>query len=210
MCIADKLVQDKFKSSSPIENRVSGIINSLTTSKTPHVTHTPTLTGGIGADELQRFYTNYFVASNPPSLRLRLISRTVGVDRVVDELYVSFQHSQVMPWILPGIPATSKTVEVVMVSIVCIRGGKLYHEHVYWDQASVLVQVGLLDPKAVPESMKREGVVRLPVVGREAARGILGGSNGKEAAENELISGSMKEVVASVEAIHHGKDNVRK
>jgi hypothetical protein len=119
---------------------------------------------------------------------MRLLSRTIGADRVVDELYISFKHSQDMPWILPGIPVTNKDVEVIVVSIVCVRGGKLYHEHVYWDQAAVLVQVGLLDPKLVPEEMEDKGVSRLPVVGREAARRILNdGSGGK--ARNELIPG---------------------
>ena len=216
VCSADSKVLDQFygqttsKSSSSVENRVSGIINTLTTSKKPHVTHMPTLTGGIGAEELRCFYADYFIPSNPPSLRLRLLSRTVGVDRVVDELYVSFQHSQVMSWILPGIPATNNMVEVVVVSIVCMRGGKLYHEHVYWDQASVLVQVGLLDPKMVPESMKKEGVRSLPVVGREAARSILDGSDREEEARNALIPGLGKKASAGVKAVDQVEDESRK
>jgi hypothetical protein len=116
---------------------------------------------------------------------MRLLSRTVGADRVVDELHMSFKHSQAMPWILPGIPATNKQVEVVVVSIVSIRGGKLSSEHVYWDQASVLLQVGLLDPKLVSEGMKGQGVQRLPVTGREAARRVLDGVDGKPL--NELV-----------------------
>lgn len=72
---------------------------------------------------------------------------------------------------LPGVPATNKRVEIILVSIVSLRGGRLYSEHVYWDQASVLVQVGLLDPKLLPNGV--QGVDRLPVVGREAARRIL-------------------------------------
>lgn len=98
-----------------------------------------------------------------------------------------FKHSQPMPWILPGVPATNQQVEVIVVSIVCVRGGKLYSEHVYWDQASVLLQVGLLDPKLIPEKMKAEGINRLPIVGREAARRILDGSDGKMM--NELVPG---------------------
>ena len=132
--------------------------------------------------------------SSPPT---RLTShapplpRTIRAAGVVDELHVSFKHSQDMPS-YPEIPATDKDVEVIIVSIVCVRGGKLYHEHVYWDQAAVLVQVGLLDPKLVPEEMKGKGVSRLPVVGREAARRILNdGSGGK--ARNELIPGWHKE-----------------
>ena len=37
-----------------------------------------------------------------------------------------------------------------MLAVVCFRGDKLYNEHIYWDQASVLVQIGLLDPTGLP------------------------------------------------------------
>lgn len=74
---------------------------------------------------------------------------------------------------LPEVPPTNELVEVPVVSIVSIRGGKLYHEQLYWDQASVLVQIGLLDPKLVPDNMKRRGLRRLPIVGKEAAEKVL-------------------------------------
>jgi hypothetical protein len=145
----------------------------------PYVNHVPTMTGGIGYDQLHRFYKDFFIPSNPPDMRIRLLSRTVGVNRIVDEMYLSFTHSTDVPWMLPGIPPTDKKVEVVLVSVVCIRGGKLYHEHIHWDQASVLVQVGLLDSKLIPKGFKtkEEGrekeVKQLPVSGREAARKVL-------------------------------------
>lgn len=139
--------------------------------KTPSVTYTPTISGGIGKKSLRHFYEHYFIGKLPPSMRLRLLSRTTGSDRIVDELYVSYEHTQEVPWMLPGVPATNKRVEIILVSIVSLRGGRLYSEHVYWDQASVLVQVGLLDPKLLPNGV--QGVDRLPVVGREAARRIL-------------------------------------
>ena len=156
----------------------------------PYVNHVPTMTGGIGYDQLRRFYADFFIPSNPPDMRIRLLSRTVGVDRVVDEMLLSFTHTTDIPWMLPGIPPTDKKVEVVLVSVVCIRGGKLFHEHIHWDQATVLVQVGLLDPKYVPKSFKtaEEGrekeVGRLPVFGREAARKVLDEDSSKS---NELI-----------------------
>lgn len=167
------------------------IMSSFTTHKTPHVTHFPTLTGGVGAEELQRFYHDYFVTSNPPSLRLTLVSRTIGADRVVDEIHLTFKHTQEMPWILPGVPPTGKRVEVLVVSIVSVRGGKLYSEHVYWDQASVLVQTGLLDPKLLPEKAQKLGVKELPVVGRDAARRVMRGMVDVEdgEADNELLEG---------------------
>ncbi|KAH0843955.1 hypothetical protein AYO21_08345 [Fonsecaea monophora] len=145
----------------------------------PYVNHVPTMTGGIGHDQLRRFYDEFFMPNNPPDMRIRLLSRTVGVNRVVDEMFVSFTHTTEIPWMLPGVPPTDKKVEVVLVSVVAFRGGRLFHEHIHWDQASVLVQVGLLDPKYVPKTFKtaEEGredeVERLPVWGREAARKVL-------------------------------------
>ncbi|KAI9653391.1 MAG: hypothetical protein M1821_007056 [Bathelium mastoideum] len=150
----------------------------------PYVNHVPTLTGGIGAKDLHRFYAKFFIPGNPPSLRTRLLSRTIGVDRIVDEMLITFKHTQPIPWMLPGIPATNKSVEIALVSVVCIRGGKLYHEHIYWDQATVLVQVGLLDPKMVPQAMKKQGVERLPVVGAEGARKVV---DEESVESNELI-----------------------
>lgn len=139
--------------------------------KTPAVTYTSTLSGGIGAQALRHFYENHFLGRLPPSMRIRLLSRTSGADRVVDELYIAFEHTQEIPWMLPGVPPTHRRVEIILVSIVSMRAGRLYSEHTYWDQASVLVQIGLLDPKLVPGSA--QGVDRLPVVGREAARRIM-------------------------------------
>ncbi|EXJ72555.1 uncharacterized protein A1O5_03701 [Cladophialophora psammophila CBS 110553] len=156
----------------------------------PYVNHVPTMTGGIGHDQLRRFYADFFIPNNPPDMRIRLLSRTVGVDRVVDEMFVSFTHTTDIPWMLPGVPPTNKKVEVVLVSVVCLRGGKLFHEHVHWDQATVLVQVGLLDPKYIPKTFKtaeegrEEEVERLPVWGREAARKVLDEDSSES---NELI-----------------------
>jgi hypothetical protein len=145
----------------------------VTDGEEPHVNHVPTMTGGIGQEDLFVFYRDYFMPSNPPSTSMRLVSRTVGVDRVVDEMVLSFEHTQLMPWMLPDVPPTGKSVSIAVVAIVCIRGGKLCHENVYWDQASVLVQIGLLDPMLVPKDMRAQGLERLPVVGAEAARKVL-------------------------------------
>ena len=148
----------------------------------PYVNHIPTMTGGIGYKDLYRFYRDYFIPGNPPSLKMKLLSRTVGTDRVVDEMFMSFEHTQVMPWLLPDVDPTNKHVEVALVVIVCIRGGKLFHEHIYWDQASVLVQIGLLDPKLVLCG-KAQG--RLPVVDGAGARKVVDESSIRS---NELIS----------------------
>jgi hypothetical protein len=138
-----------------------------------HVTYLPTLTGGIGTGALHHFYKDFFMPGLPPSFNTRLVSRTSGVDRVVDEFVVSFNHSVVMQWILPGILPTNRNVEIAMVSVVAVKGGKLVHEHVYWDQASVLMQIGALDPNNVPKQLKEKGCEKLPIVGREASRKLL-------------------------------------
>jgi carboxymethylenebutenolidase len=116
----------------------------------PYVNHVPTMTGGVGHDELLRFYANHFIPRLPKDTHLVPISRTIGTDRVVDELLFCFTHDCEIDFLLPGVPPTGKYVEVPTVAIVCFRGNKLYHEHIYWDQASVLVQIGLLDPKTLP------------------------------------------------------------
>jgi len=127
----------------------------------PYVNHIPTMTGGVGHKELSRFYQHHFVNSNPPDTRLVPLSRTVGATQIVDELLFCFTHTTEIDWLLPGVKPTGKYVEIPLIAIVKFRGDKLYHEHIYWDQASVLVQVGLLDPKG------------LPVAGRETASKLL-------------------------------------
>jgi carboxymethylenebutenolidase len=125
-----------------------------------HVNHVPAMTGGCGKDQLRRFYSRDFIPSMPPDTTLTPISRTVGQNQLVDEMIFSFTHTQEMPWMLPGIPPTHRRVEVPLVAIVGFRDGKLAHEHIYWDQASVLKQIGLLfDPQ-------------LPVFGAETARKV--------------------------------------
>ncbi|MCY4192079.1 MAG: hypothetical protein OXD42_12305, partial [Rhodospirillaceae bacterium] len=101
-------------------------------------------------NDLRRFYKNHFVNSNPDDTALIPVSRTVGPDRLVDEMIFEFTHDREIDWMLPGVAPTGKKVSVPVVGIVNFRGPKLYHEHIYWDQASVLVQIGLLDPKGLP------------------------------------------------------------
>ncbi|MBY0523536.1 MAG: dienelactone hydrolase family protein [Gemmataceae bacterium] len=127
----------------------------------PYVNHIPVMTGGVGHEQLHRFYKHHFIPTLPKDTRLVSISRTIGADRVVDELLFCFTHDREIDWLLPGIPPTGKYVEIPTVAIVCFRGDKLYHEHIYWDQATVLAQIGLLDPKT------------LPIAGNETARKVL-------------------------------------
>jgi carboxymethylenebutenolidase len=127
----------------------------------PYVNHVPTMTGGVGHDQLRRFYKYHFIGRNPDDTELIPVSRTVGTDSLVDEMLFCFTHTREIDWMLPGIAPTGRRVEVPLVAIVRFRDGKLVHEHIYWDQASVLVQVGLLDPAG------------LPVAGADTARKVL-------------------------------------
>ena len=127
----------------------------------PYVNHIPTMTGGVGFQHLRRFYKNHFIPTTPKDTRLVPISRTIGEGIVVDEMLFCFTHDIEVDWMLPGIPPTGKYVEIPLVAIVKFRGDKLYNEHIYWDQASVLVQIGKLDPKG------------LPVAGVETARKLV-------------------------------------
>ncbi len=116
----------------------------------PYVNHVPTLAGGVGHDALKRFYKYHFIGGNPEDTTLTPISRTVGEDQIVDEMIFSFTHTSVIDWMLPNVAPTGRRVEVALVAIVRFSGDKVAHEHIYWDQATVLVQIGLLDPALLP------------------------------------------------------------
>jgi carboxymethylenebutenolidase len=126
-----------------------------------YVNHVPVLTGGVGKDQLREFYARRFIPQMPPDTAITLVSRTVGEDRIVDEMVFQFTHTIAMDWMLPGVAPTGRRVEVPLVAIVHFRDDKLAHEHIYWDQASVLVQLGLLD------------ATTLPITGVESSRKVL-------------------------------------
>jgi carboxymethylenebutenolidase len=125
------------------------------------VNHVPVLTGGVGHEQLREFYSRHFISMMPPDTEIVPISRTIGTDRLVDEMIFRFTHTLEMDWMLPGVAPTGKRVECALVVVILFRERKLASEHIYWDQASVLVQIGLLDSS------------KLPVVGRETARKLL-------------------------------------
>jgi len=126
-----------------------------------YVNHVPVMTGGYGHAALHRFYEEDFIPSMPPDTSIHLVGRTIGQDQLVDEMIFSFTHTQEMPWMLPGVAPTHRPVEIPLVVVVGFREGKLAHERIYWDQASVLKQIGLLtDPS-------------LPVFGAETAHKLL-------------------------------------
>ena len=128
----------------------------------PHLNHVASMAGGVGRDGVLAFYRDHLVGRFfPPDVTMTNVSRTVGQDRVVEEVVITFTHTTPVDWILPGVAPTGKRVEVAVVVIVGFKGGKISHEHIYWDQASVLAQIGLLDPTG------------LPVCGAESARKVL-------------------------------------
>ena len=119
----------------------------------PYVLHVPTLTGGRGFG-VYNFYKNHFVGKMPKDMKITTISRTVGKDQVVDELMVSFTHDRKIDYMLPGVEPTGKYVEVPHVVVMRFENNKISHEHIYWDQASVLAQIGLLYQEKMPTAVK--------------------------------------------------------
>ena len=116
----------------------------------PYVNHVPTMTGGFGVAELKPFYRDHFIGQWPSDTTITSISRTVGDDQIVDEMLITFTHDRVIDCLLPGVAPTGRKIEVPTVVIVRFEGGKVAREHIYWDQASVLVQAGLIDPEGLP------------------------------------------------------------
>ena len=128
----------------------------------PHLHNVPSMVGGVGRDGVRNFYKNHLVGKFfPPDIKMTNVSSTVGDTQIVDELVISFTHTTPIDWMLPGVAPTEKPVEIAVAVVVGFNDGKISHEHIFWDQASVLVQIGLIDPKG------------LPVVGAESARKLL-------------------------------------
>jgi len=162
----------------------------------PYVNHIPTMTGGLGRERLTNFYRHHFIFSNPDDVKLELVSRTVGIDRVIDEFVYSFTHDKVVDWLIPGLPPTGKYVEIPMTSVVNVRGDRLYHENISWDQATVLVQLGVM-PGYLPWPYPVEGMegrkmeFRVPAAGVETAQKLMD----KHCVEsNEMFGYAVREV----------------
>lgn len=120
-----------------------------TMTENPTVLHIPTAMGGRGRNEVKDFYERWFLNRNPGDFTLRSVSRTVGDERIVDEMVVSFTHDIDVPWILPGVAPTGRPVSIPLVAIVGFHGDAIDSEHIYWDQAAVLAQTQLLHPDVV-------------------------------------------------------------
>ncbi|KAJ5549611.1 hypothetical protein N7513_006845 [Penicillium frequentans] len=166
----------------------------------PYVNHVPTMTGGLGRARLSHFYLHHFIFNNPDDTAIELISRTIGTDRIVDEFIFSLTHVKQVDWLVPGIPPTGKSLRIPFTSVVNIRGDRLYHEHIAWDQATVLVQLGLLPeylpfPYDLPDgSVPAPGKrfeYRVPAAGVETANKLQGSH---DIASNEMIGFKIREV----------------
>jgi carboxymethylenebutenolidase len=142
-----------------IDKNVDATMNTMTSD--PYVNHVPTMTGGVGAAQVRRFYKHHFISRQPLDFEVMPVSRTIGEDTIVDEMVARFTHSCRMDYFLPGVPPTHRRIQLPIVAIAHFDGDKLAHEHIYWDQASVLVQAGLLNPE------------NLPIAGAEIARKVL-------------------------------------
>jgi carboxymethylenebutenolidase len=128
----------------------------------PHLVNVPTMVGGAGPEGVRTFYADRLIGQFfPPDVEFTPVSRTCGDGRLVDELIISFTHTVTIDWMLPGVEPTGRPVSVAFVVVVGVEDAKIAYEHIYWDQATVLVQIGLLDPTG------------LPVAGREAAAKVL-------------------------------------
>ena len=150
--VFDKHVNFEFE-----DKDVNATMKTMT--KEPYVYHVPVLTGGKGYDEVYTFYSNNFVGKMPSDTKFVRISRTIGKDQVVDELIISFTHEIEIPAMIPGIPPTGKYIELPIVVVMKFKGNKIAHEHIYWDQASLLKQIGLLDSSK-----------ELPIIGIEQSK----------------------------------------
>jgi carboxymethylenebutenolidase len=132
-----------------------------TMSADPYVYHLPAMTGGVGFNDVRRFYGAHFIGKWPRDVEITPVSRTVGESQVVDELVLSFTHDIEMPQLLPGVAPTGRHVRLAFCVVVGFEDGKVHHEHIYWDQGSLLAQVGLID------------AAEFPVTGSEQAENVL-------------------------------------
>lgn len=117
----------------------------------PHLINLASGTGGEGGEGVREFDATQLIGQFfPPDVEFIPISRTVDGERLVDELVIRFTHTEAIGHRLPGVAPTGRRVEMALVVIVGVRDGKVAYEHIYWDQAGLLVQLGLLDPSGLP------------------------------------------------------------
>ena len=138
-----------------------------TMTASPYVLCMPTGSGGTGREAVRDFYANHFLPSIPPDFGLASVSQIFAQDHIVEEFVVSFTHTLKMDWILPGVPITGRKTEFPLVGVIRFEKGKVAGEHLYWDQATVLSQLGIPN---IPVATARAGVA-VKMLKRSTQRG---------------------------------------
>ncbi|KAE8382278.1 hypothetical protein BDV26DRAFT_278077 [Aspergillus bertholletiae] len=147
------------------------------------------------ATMVQEPYVNHI-----PTVGLRMHTRTIGTDRIIDEFIFGLTHNKEIDWLIPGIPPTGKALRIPFTSVVNIRGDRLYHEHIAWDQATVLVQLGLMPeylpfPYALPGGQLpgpgKRFEYRVPAAGVETAMKL---QDEHSVPSNEMFAFKVREV----------------
>jgi carboxymethylenebutenolidase len=146
----------------------------LTMVEEPYVWHVPALTGATGGEAVRRFYSTQFVGQTPADAVLHPIARTVSENRVIDEFVLEFTHDREIPFMLPGVAPTGRRVRIPTVVVMGFEDEKVSYEHIYWDQASVLAQLGLLDPAGLPIAGSEQAERLLELAGGGAEGGLTG------------------------------------
>ena len=116
-----------------------------TMTENPYVFLISSGTARVGRAAVHEFYSNHFLSNLPADLELTSLSQTFGDNRIAEEMAVRFTHSIDMDWLLPGLRPTHRRAEFVLAAIIEFEAGKVAHEHLYWDQATLLSQMGVLD-----------------------------------------------------------------
>jgi carboxymethylenebutenolidase len=116
-----------------------------TMTENPYLFMIATGTACIGRAAVREYYADHFLPAIPPDLELTSLSQTIGSDRFVEEMVVSFTHTIEMDWLLPTLRPSGRRAEFIIAAVIGFEDGKVAHEHIYWDQATLLSQMGVLD-----------------------------------------------------------------
>jgi carboxymethylenebutenolidase len=116
-----------------------------TMTENPYLLMIATGTACVGRAAVRQYYADHFLPAIPPDLELESLSQTIGSDRLVEEMVVRFTHTIEMDWLLPTLSPTGRRAEFIIAAVIGFQNSKVAHEHLYWDQATLLSQMGVLD-----------------------------------------------------------------
>jgi len=108
------------------------------------------MAGGFGNAGRKEFYQDklvgeIFSTGYGDDASLPDCGRDTDCGRISDSL-LSHSSNRFQPALRPP---TRKCVEMAVAVIVGFKDGKISHEHIYWNQACLLVQIGLIDPRGL-------------------------------------------------------------